>query len=53
VSWPLTALEVAGLPVVREWYVICRKDKRLSPIATAFRAFLLENGSKIIARAVG
>jgi len=49
----LVALHVAGLPVLRDWYVIYRKDKRLSPIAAAFRAFLIENGSRIIARAVG
>ncbi len=48
----LVALQVAGLPVMRDWYVIYRKDKRLSPIAEAFRGFVLENGSKIIAQAV-
>jgi hypothetical protein len=40
-----------GLPVVRDWFVIHRKDKRLSPIAAAFRSFVLENGSRIIAKA--
>ncbi len=49
----LVALEVAGLPVMRDWYVIYRKDKRLSPIADAFRGFVLENGSRIVDRAVG
>ena len=48
----LAALDVVGLPVVRDWFVIHRKDKRLSPIAAAFRSFVLENGSRIIAKAV-
>lgn len=48
----LAALDVVGLPVVRDWFVIHRKDKRLSPIAAAFRRFVLENGSRIIAKAV-
>jgi DNA-binding transcriptional LysR family regulator len=47
----LAALDVVGLPVVRDWFVIHRKDKRLSPIAAAFRSFVLENGSRIIAKA--
>lgn len=49
----LVALNIAGLPVLRDWHVIHRKDKRLSLIAGAFRGFVLENGARIIARAVG
>ena len=48
----LLQLEV-GLPLVRDWYVIHLHDKRLSPIAAAFRAFLLEHGGRIIQKAVG
>ncbi len=48
----LVALDVAGLPVLRDWYVIYRRQKQLSPIAAAFRAFLLEHGSRIIEQAV-
>jgi len=49
----LALLAVSGLPVMREWYVIHRRGKRLSPAAQAFRSFLLEQGAALIARAVG
>lgn len=49
----LALLAVSGLPVMREWYVIHRRGKRLSPAAQAFKSFLLEQGASLIARAVG
>jgi len=49
----LALLAVSGLPVMREWYVIHRRGKRLSPAAQAFKAFLLEQGAGLIARAIG
>ena len=49
----LALLAVSGLPVMREWYVIHRRGKRLSPAAQAFKSFLLEQGAALIARAVG
>jgi DNA-binding transcriptional LysR family regulator len=49
----LVVLDVVGLPIVRDWYVIHLRDKRLAPIPTAFRAFLLEHGARIIQKAVG
>ena len=49
----LALLAVSGLPVMREWYVIHRRGKRLTPAAQAFKSFLLENGAALIARAVG
>lgn len=48
----LVTLNVTGLPLVRDWYVIHLRDKRLSPIATAFRNFLLQHGAAIITKAV-
>lgn len=48
----LITLDVVGMPVMREWYVIHRKAKRLSPIASAFREFLLAKGAPLIAKAV-
>ena len=48
----LVILNVAGLPLVRDWYVIHLQDKRLSPIAVAFRSFLLERGAGIIRKTV-
>jgi len=49
----LALLAVSGLPVMREWYVIHRRGKRLSPAAQAFKSFLLEQGAGLIARAIG
>jgi len=49
----LVILDVVGLPIVRDWYVIHLRDKRLAPIPAAFRAFLLEHGARIIQKAVG
>jgi DNA-binding transcriptional LysR family regulator len=48
----LALLAVSGLPVMREWYVIHRRGKRLSPAAQAFKSFLLEQGAALIERAV-
>lgn len=47
----LVLLPVAGLPVMREWYVMHRRGKRLSPAAQAFKSFLLEQGAAFIERA--
>ncbi len=49
----LAILDVAGLPIVRDWYVIQLHRKLLPPIAAAFRAFMLERGAGIIARTIG
>ena len=37
----LVILDIKGFPILRHWYVVHRKGKRLSPIATAFRQFVL------------
>jgi len=49
----LVILDVVGLPIIRDWYVIHLRDKQLAPIPAAFRAFLLENGARILQKAVG
>lgn len=49
----LAILDVVGLPIMRDWYVIHLREKRLAPIAAAFRSFLLERGAGIIHAAVG
>jgi len=49
----LAVLEVAGTPVMRHWYVIHRERKRLSPVAEAFKTFLIERGAKAIDQALG
>lgn len=37
----LAVLEVEGFPIMRHWYVVHRVDKRLSPVAQAFKEFVL------------
>ncbi|MGA7538147.1 MAG: LysR substrate-binding domain-containing protein [Steroidobacteraceae bacterium] len=49
----LAILDVVGLPVVRDWYVIHLRERILSPIASAFRAYLLENGARVILETIG
>jgi DNA-binding transcriptional LysR family regulator len=40
----LAIVHAPGLPVVRQWYVLHRQEKRLSPAAQAFKAFVIEHG---------
>ncbi len=49
----LAILDVVGLPIVRDWYVIHLRERILSPIAAAFRAYLLEHGARVILDTVG
>lgn len=48
----LVVLPVQGLPLARHWYVIHLAAKRLSPLATGFRAFLLSDGEALIERTI-
>ena len=49
----LAILDVIGLPIVRDWYVIRLGEKVLPPIAAAFWSFLLQNGARLIEQTVG
>lgn len=42
----LAVLKVEGFPIMRHWYVVHRTDKRLSPVAQAFKAFVLASAGK-------
>ncbi|MFX1674311.1 LysR family transcriptional regulator [Paraburkholderia sp. A2WS-5] len=44
----LTVLDVEGFPVMLNWYLVHRKNKRLPPVALAFKRFLLEEGKQLI-----
>ncbi len=44
----LVALDVAGLPVVRQWFVVRRKDKVLLPPAQAMLDFLSAEGAHFL-----
>ncbi len=49
----LTILDVAGLPIVRQWFVLRRKDKVLLPPAQAMLEFLSAQGAKFLPRTHG
>jgi len=44
----LVILDVEGFPVMRQWYVVHRRDRRLPKIAQAFERFVLEHGRELI-----
>lgn len=41
----LVVLDVEGFPVMLNWYVVHRKNKRLPPVADAFKRFLIDEGA--------
>jgi DNA-binding transcriptional LysR family regulator len=43
----LCILDVAGFPIVRNWHIVHRKNKRLSTAAHAFQRFLLEEAKRL------
>ncbi len=49
----LVRLDVNGTPVTRDWNVVFRGGKRLSPIAESFRVFLAAEGAKLIEETTG
>jgi DNA-binding transcriptional LysR family regulator len=44
----LVVLPVQGFPLMLNWYIVHRSDKRLPPVASAFRQFLLDDGARLI-----
>jgi LysR family transcriptional regulator, low CO2-responsive transcriptional regulator len=44
----LVALDVVGFPLMLHWYLVQRRNKRLPPVAQAFRRFLLADGARLI-----
>jgi LysR family transcriptional regulator, low CO2-responsive transcriptional regulator len=44
----LVVLDVQGFPLMLHWYVVHRKNKRLPPVAAAFKGFLLSEGASLI-----
>lgn len=43
----LVILDVAGFPLLRQWYVVYRRGKRLSPAARAFHEMLLADAQSL------
>jgi len=44
----LTVLDVEGFPILRQWHVVHRREKRLSPIAVAFRDFVFREAPRFV-----
>lgn len=44
----LVVLDVADFPIMRYWYVVHRLGKRLSPVARAFRDFVLAEAKQLV-----
>ena len=44
----LVILDVEGFPVIENWHVVYRRERRLPPAATAFKDFLLADGAPMI-----
>jgi LysR family transcriptional regulator, low CO2-responsive transcriptional regulator len=49
----LAVLDVVGFPLVLNWYVVHRTNKRLPPVAQAFKNFLRKEGAGLIAQITG
>jgi LysR family transcriptional regulator for metE and metH len=49
----LVTLDVVGLPIVRQWFVLARKDKVLLPPARAMLEFLSARGAQFLPRTHG
>jgi len=48
----LAILDVVGFPVMLNWYVVHRRNKRLPPVALAFKNFLLTDGAMLIQKII-
>ena len=46
----LVVIPVKGFPVMRQWYVVHRRDRGLPRIAEAFQRFVVKEGARIIRR---
>ena len=44
----LVILDVEDFPILRHWYLVQRKGKRLSVVASTFRSFVLKEAKKFI-----
>lgn len=49
----LSVLNVVGFPLMLHWYVVHRQNKRLTPVAQAFKDYLMCDGSALIEQTIG
>ena len=52
-SGRIVCLDVEDLPIRRQWYVVNRTDRALSPAARAFRGFATAHGSAYLPQIPG
>ena len=43
----LVVLDVESFPIMRQWYIVHRKGKRLTPVAQAFKDFILNEAASL------
>jgi len=43
----LAIIEVENFPILRHWYIVYRKGKRLTPIAKAFKNFVISHAKEL------
>ena len=48
----LALLDVQGFPLLSNWYLVHRRNKRLPPVSRAFKDFLLQDGARLIEQIV-
>ncbi len=48
----LVVVPAERFPLMLNWYVVHRREKRLPPVASAFRQFLLDDGAEWIGRLI-
>ncbi|MDB5860906.1 MAG: LysR family transcriptional regulator [Ramlibacter sp.] len=51
-SGNIAVLDVQGMPLMLNWYVVHRRSKRLPPVAQAFKDFLLADGARLVTEAL-
>ncbi|MCO6412672.1 MAG: LysR family transcriptional regulator [Thiogranum sp.] len=44
----LVVLDVSGLPIMRNWYIMHRSGKRLSAVAQQFKRFVLQESAEVL-----
>jgi len=47
-SGHIALLDIEGMPLMGNWYITHLRQKKLSPAATSFKAFLTEQGGPLI-----
>jgi DNA-binding transcriptional LysR family regulator len=51
-SRSIAVLDVQGMPLMLNWYVVHRRTKRLPPVAQAFKDYLLADGARLVTQAL-